>query len=211
MADAAPKPANEVFAETPFIHHLRIHNPATMLAAGWDGWSSPRTSLYQFAYERFDPFSANNRALIKAVVIASAHHPTGNCQIQTVAYMDAICRMYDEAQPSQRPAVQMLLYNVLFSAGLKAMALIDIYEKYEKTVIELFGRQPKTKTPYVSTNGSKMVLYLFETSFLSNRHSELCLTGFTERGENGYKLSREQLASSSSPIAKNILNWFAID
>ena len=79
--------------------------------------------------------------------------PTGNCQVSTIAYF------YNILTHSRKLEV----YKDLCKCVQTNIMLIDVQQMYELDVELLFaeaGATVITKTPYVSTNTSKMVMYL---------------------------------------------------
>lgn len=85
--------------------------------------------------------------------------PTGNCQIFSIIYANQILHVnYTEAQ-------QKASFKEHYTySGHKNMMLIDVNTNLESRVEALFGSDYIVfKSPYISTNATKMTIYLIRT------------------------------------------------
>ena len=108
----------------------------------------------------------NNSVAFKVKCLAGKHpgysfdltiikYPTGNCQVHSIAYANHLFQWTE--------GVKIEIHNILNAcyAELKMipkLAIVDVNAQWIPKVDECFN--VLTKTPYKSTNGSDMCLYL---------------------------------------------------
>lgn len=83
---------------------------------------------------------------------------TGNCQVAIVAYFASAL----DAQTAKKD-----IASTFMASNRKKLLLVDIKEYYADTLKKLFTPEDiVTETPYKSSNGSKMCIYLLKTDKL---------------------------------------------
>ena len=86
-------------------------------------------------------------------------YPTGNCQMWSISYFNALIINYENTKE---------LLVEIYKRVIKNMLLIDINRSIEEPTIKLFGKRIISNTPYRSTNGSDMNLMLIDTKEFIN-------------------------------------------
>lgn len=83
-------------------------------------------------------------------------NPTHNCQVFSVGSFDCLLNTLKDEQ------ITKLIHELAEDHIDKYIMLIDVSSYHEKRVDELYKYSVITKTPYVSTNDSDMILYLIK-------------------------------------------------
>lgn len=100
-------------------------------------------------------FEFNNSSRNYFIVTPGA---TGNCQISVVAYANYIFQNSSNIKKQ---------FAELYNCG-RRMLLIDLNQKYVNELIKYLGKYIISRTPYNSTNGSEMEIFLVNVEKLYN-------------------------------------------
>lgn len=120
--------------------------------------------------------------------------PTWNCQISSIAGVNLVLG-YDNP---------LDLLTLLYVKSMKKLLLIDVHQTFEKQFEDLLGKKNIViKSEYVSTNASKMVIYLFKTTVLEKYYKtkyELDNTYWNVKHLNWIQLKEEQSPKLVKPV-----------
>jgi hypothetical protein len=126
---------------------------------------SPGTGQANSPTSEFCNFSIKRPKNRGTFMIAIAKYPTGNCQLMSVAYMNQLLHnvVDDDGNYSKEIALAILMECIRLISCAKMLSLLDVNEKYALKVEEMF--EVNTKTPYTSSNGSKMVMFIVKMKY----------------------------------------------
>lgn len=113
---------------------------------------------------------------VRGNTVVSDSAPTGNCQLYTVGYANNI---FAHDNPLQ-------IFRKIQQSIMKNVALIDIKQNYCEKIDNLFKGTSGiiSKSPYTSTNGSRMCIYLLRTNVINDLGSRPTLTSAEEEKKN---------------------------
>ncbi len=80
--------------------------------------------------------------------------PTGNCQIASVNHMDVILNKIQSKKDIYD------FFKLVYGTTSKRMLLIDIKTDLDGHVQQYFKESIMSRTPYTSTRGTNMIIYL---------------------------------------------------
>lgn len=118
-------------------------------------------------------FDTKNQCVMNNIFCVYTN-PTGNCQMQSIAYFNAICwavNCFDCPAYKKRKFGDIILYILKEKIqevtnnywGLKRQLFVDVNQSYLREIGNYF--RPKAITKYTNTNGSNMANVLLWTDF----------------------------------------------
>lgn len=140
----------------------------------------------QICFAFFTLLNGERQAFTQDVTMQVQMYPTGNCQVAAFAYINRFFGRITREKVAKDITLlletRLLLKKLLLVSSssifnndaeiecqLKPMVLVDYTDagENENTVNLIFGEENRvTLTPYVSTNGSHMIMSLYKTNIL---------------------------------------------